>query len=84
MSFQDTLAFANSEDRKDPLKSFRRSFHIPKQPNGKNHLYFCGNSLGLQPKTTKSFLQQELNDWKAYGLKVIFIVKILGYPITNF
>jgi len=45
MNFQDTLAFANSEDRKDPLKSFRRSFHIPKQPNGKKHLYFCGNSL---------------------------------------
>lgn len=67
VKFHNTLAFAKSLDQKDPLKSFRRQFHIPKI-HGKTSLYFTGNSLGLQPKTTKEFIHQELKDWGDLGV----------------
>jgi kynureninase len=38
-------------------------------------VYFTGNSLGLQPKTTKDYLQQELNDWATYGVEGHFLAK---------
>lgn len=68
-AFLPTLAFARQLDRDDPLKHFRRKFHLPKQSNGKPYLYFCGNSLGLQPKTTTKAIQQELSDWENYGVE---------------
>ena len=43
--------------------------------NGKLALYFTGNSLGLQPKTTKSFINQELTDWAALGVEGHFHAK---------
>ena len=43
---------------------FRTDFHIPTRPNGKQVAYFCGNSLGLQPKKAAEFIQQELLDWQ--------------------
>jgi kynureninase len=68
MKFENTLQFAKRADRQDPLKSFRGKFLIPKV-NGKTSIYFCGNSLGLQPKTTKKFLTQELDDWAKLGVE---------------
>jgi kynureninase len=68
MKFEKTLQFAKRADRQDPLKSFRGKFLIPKV-NGKTSIYFCGNSLGLQPKTTKQFLTQELDDWAKLGVE---------------
>ncbi len=56
-------------DAKDPLRKQRALFHIPKDQNNESQLYFCGNSLGLQPKQTASYLQQELNDWAKYGVE---------------
>jgi len=53
-------------DRKDPLKSFRSKFLIPKI-NGKQSIYLIGNSLGLQPKTTKKLINEELADWANLG-----------------
>ena len=47
-------------DTNDPLKSYRSLFHFPKTPSGKDYLYFCGNSLGLQSKHTPEFVQEEL------------------------
>lgn len=54
--------FAMGMDEKDPLKSFRDKFHFPKV-NGKEAIYFCGNSLGLQPKSAKAYIQKELDNW---------------------
>src|SRR5688572_31547221 len=68
MKFENTLQFAKRADRQDPLKSFRGKFLIPKV-NGKTSIYFCGNSLGLQPKSTKQFLTQELDDWAKLGVE---------------
>lgn len=74
MEFKDTRAFAQALDEKDPLKKFRNSFNFP-QHNGKDAIYFCGNSLGLQPKSTKIALEQELNDWAEYGVEGHFKAK---------
>lgn len=68
MQFENTLAFARKLDKKDSLKKFRNLFHIPKV-NGKTAVYFTGNSLGLQPKTTKKFVIEELDDWASLGVE---------------
>lgn len=68
MQFENTLAFARTLDKNDPLKKFRNLFHIPKV-NGKTSVYFTGNSLGLQPKSTKKFITEELDDWADLGVE---------------
>jgi kynureninase len=68
MQFQNTLTFARKLDRSDRLKNFRSLFHLPKV-KGKTAIYFTGNSLGLQPKSTKKFLIEELNHWAALGVE---------------
>lgn len=68
MSFQNTLEFAKELDAKDPLRGFREQFHFP-ELEGKAALYFCGNSLGLQPKNTRRYLLDELDDWAKFGVE---------------
>lgn len=68
MSPKLSLAFAQNLDKKDPLKKFRKQFYIPKV-NGKEAIYLCGNSLGLQPKSVKTFILEELHDWAALGVE---------------
>ncbi|MGI8952678.1 MAG: kynureninase [Chitinophagaceae bacterium] len=62
MNFKNTLEFAQQLDAQDELKHFREKFFIP-QHNKKNCIYFTGNSLGLQPKSVKKYIGQELDDW---------------------
>tara|TARA_B100001250_G_scaffold71782_1_gene58119 strand:+ start:22510 stop:23760 length:1251 start_codon:yes stop_codon:yes gene_type:complete len=69
MNYKATRDFALSLDRNDGLSKYRNQFHIPLQKNGKEHIYFCGNSLGLQPKKTKEFIDQEINDWATLGVE---------------
>ena len=69
MNYKITKEFALSLDAKDNLQKYKESFHIPLQKNGKEHIYFCGNSLGLQPKKTKEFINQELEDWAGLGVE---------------
>jgi len=66
--FQNELQFAKNLDNQDPLKHFRELFYFP-QFNGKNSIYFTGNSLGLQPKSTRTFIEQELKDWETFGVE---------------
>ncbi|MFN3841449.1 MAG: kynureninase [Cyclobacteriaceae bacterium] len=68
MKFENTHTFAKKLDRQDPLKTFRKKFLIPKQ-KGKPVIYFTGNSLGLQPTTTKRFIREELDEWAAQGVE---------------
>ncbi len=68
-SFTDSIEFARAADAADPLASFRAQFHIPRDAEGNELLYFTGNSLGLQPKTTREFITQELDDWAALGVE---------------
>lgn len=64
----NTLAYAKQVDDADPLARFRNEFHIP-QHNGRDTVYFTGNSLGLQAKSTSSYVQQELDDWARLGVE---------------
>jgi kynureninase len=63
MIYQDTLDFAEDMDKQDELSSFRKEFLIP-QHNGKDAIYLCGNSLGLQPKSAGKYLDGILGAWK--------------------
>ncbi|MDH5251619.1 MAG: kynureninase, partial [Cyclobacteriaceae bacterium] len=68
MKFINSLQFAKKMDHEDPLRSFRNLFLIPKAA-GKTAIYFAGNSLGLQPKSTKKFISEELEDWATLGVE---------------
>ena len=72
--YQNNIAFAKQLDQEDALKKFRQQFHIPLH-NNKEVIYFTGNSLGLQPKTTASYIQEELNDWAKHGVEGHFQAK---------
>lgn len=62
MIFENTREFAQSLDAQDVLSSYREEFVFPKV-NGKQVIYFTGNSLGLQPKRAKSYVDEVMNDW---------------------
>lgn len=72
MIFSDE--YAARLDHADPLAAFRDRFHIPKHRDG-DQIYLCGNSLGLQPRSVKAALQQELDDWAAFGVEGHFHAK---------
>lgn len=63
------LEFAKQLDQNDELSSFRNQFHIPKDKKGSELIYMTGNSLGLQPKSTKDYIHQELEDWANLGVE---------------
>ena len=66
--YQNSESFALALDEADPLKSYRSKFYIP-QKNGKELIYFCGNSLGLQPKSVRDHINIELDDWEKLGVE---------------
>jgi len=68
MKFENTLAFAQQLDKEDKLAHFRNEFYLLKK-DGKPVTYLCGNSLGLQPKTVKAAIEQELKDWAELGVE---------------
>ena len=68
MSFENSEQFAAAMDAADPLASFRDRFLFPVDSDGKSALYFTGNSLGLQPKTVREYINQELDDWAKFAV----------------
>ena len=62
------MDFALEQDQKDPLAHFRGRFHFPETKTGKPFIYFCGNSLGLQPDTAEQYIKEELDAWKKLGV----------------
>ncbi len=75
IKFETSFDFAIKMDQNDELKSYRDSFHFPVDSNGNKILYFTGNSLGLQPKTTKEAVEQELDDWANFAVEGHFKAK---------
>ncbi len=65
---ESTLEKAIKRDGEDLLSNYRHQFFIPKH-NGQDCIYFTGNSLGLQPKGVKKYLEEELEDWATYGVE---------------
>jgi len=74
MTHQNTLEYAREMDAKDPLRKFRDAFHFPNF-HEKEVVYFTGNSLGLQPKSTQAYIQEELDAWAKYGVEGHFMAE---------
>lgn len=68
MTFENTLEFAKKLDASDGLASYRNEFHYPRV-NGKDVIYFTGNSLGLQPKRTQKFVDDVMKDWRELAVE---------------
>ncbi|MBL7923153.1 MAG: kynureninase [Bacteroidia bacterium] len=67
-NFENSAAWAGARDQRDELASFREQFHIPRHQESES-VYFCGNSLGLQPRKTRDYVNQELEDWAKLGVE---------------
>ncbi|XP_066289300.1 kynureninase-like [Branchiostoma lanceolatum] len=72
-------SFAVAMDTEDPLHGLREDFHIPKMKDlpptdptlvcaDDDCVYMCGNSLGLQPKGVRKYLEQDMDSWAKYGV----------------
>ncbi len=68
MQFKNSLEFAQQLDAEDKLYNYRNEFNFPKI-NGKPVIYFTGNSLGLQPKRTKNYVDEVMTDWGNLGVE---------------
>lgn len=66
---KNTLEYAQQCDQNDPIRDFRSQFHLPTDAHGNPMIYLCGNSLGLQPKSTEQYIKQELDDWAKLGVE---------------
>ncbi|CAL8289979.1 unnamed protein product [Lota lota] len=66
-------------DQQDELKHLRQQFLLPKVADlppsdlslvdgSQECVYFVGNSLGLQPKSTEKYLKEELKKWAKMGI----------------
>jgi kynureninase len=69
MRFEEGEAFARRMDAEDPLRAFREEFLLPQGPQGGPLVYLAGNSLGLQPRRTQRYVQEELEDWGRLGVE---------------
>lgn len=74
MNYQNTLDFAKKMDQEDELSTYRDRFLFPTFTK-KPVVYFTGNSLGLQPKSVKDYINQELDDWAKWGVEGHFHAK---------
>jgi len=84
MNYNNTEEFAKEFDQNDELKSYREKFHFPLDSKGNETIYFTGNSLGLQPKQTRDYINQELDDWAKYGVEGHFHAKNPWMPYHEF
>lgn len=62
-------AEARALDANDPLAPMRAKFCVPTDSSGRPWAYFTGNSLGLQPKSARRMLEEELDDWARLGVE---------------
>lgn len=63
-----SLDAARQLDLDDPLRNFREQFYIPHH-DGQADIYFVGNSLGLLPRRTESYVKQALDQWSELGVR---------------
>lgn len=55
-------AHAAALDAADPLRGYRDQFLLPRHGD-REQAYFCGNSLGLQPRGARAHVEQVLDKW---------------------
>jgi kynureninase len=73
--YEDSLDFAIALDAADPLRHYRSQFLIPAAGSRTECIYLAGNSLGLQPRQARSYIEQELDDWANLGVEGHFEAK---------
>lgn len=83
MDYKNTPEFAKELDDKDVLSKYRNEFYIP-LINGQECIYFAGNSLGLQPKSTQNYILKELENWANFGVDAHFHMKEPWYSYHDF
>lgn len=64
--FDDT--YAATRDAADPLRDLRSEFLIPRH-DGEPMAYFVGNSLGLQPRGARAYVEEVLRKWEEEGVE---------------
>lgn len=69
IKFETGRDFAHAMSAADPLAAYRDRFHIPKTSAGSDCVYLCGHSLGLEPKSARAYIEQELQDWERLGVE---------------
>ncbi|MFT6949867.1 MAG: kynureninase [Paraglaciecola sp.] len=74
MNHENTLMYAQAQDAQDPVAVYREQFHHP-IIDGKQVLYFTGNSLGLQPKSAREYVNKELDEWAKWGVEGHFLAE---------
>jgi len=62
------LESARELDHQDELRDFRDAFWIPPHETGGQQVYFCGHSLGLQPRAAEAALQEEMARWREHAV----------------
>jgi len=82
--FNTSADQARSLDEQDELKHFRDKFYLPLGTDGKPRIYFCGNSLGLQPRTVQESIEQELRDWRELAVDGHFDARHPWLPYHEF
>src|SRR5262245_26598818 len=68
MTFSPDETFARQLDEQDPLCRYRERFHLP-AGDGLPLIYFCGHSLGLQPRGVRDLVEGELDAWARLGVE---------------
>lgn len=76
MQFNESIDLAIELDKNDKISAYREKFFIPKKSNGDDVIYFAGNSLGLQPKSTKEYIDRVLSEWGELAVEGHFNAKI--------
>jgi kynureninase len=76
MSMDATEQWALDQDALDPLAGFRDEFFIPVDADGRDWAYFCGNSLGLQPRAARAAIHDELRYWETLAVEGHFRGKL--------
>ena len=79
-AFRTGEEFARTMDAHDLLAAYREKFSFPKRANGEPCVYLCGHSLGLQPKTANSYVEQVLKDWAELGVEGHFRARAPWVP----
>ena len=77
--FQHDEAFARQLDDNDPLREYRSAFFLPTDQQDRPLLYFCGHSLGLQPRGVREIVNQELDAWARLGVEGHFRAAVPWY-----
>jgi kynureninase len=67
--FTPAEPLARHLDAVDPVAPYRDRFYLPHHTDGSPLIYFCGHSLGLQPRSARSLVLAELDAWAEHGVE---------------